>query len=250
MVDLLCGDCMSLMDGLEPRSIDMVLCDMPYGVTRNAWDDRLDLDALWEHYDRIVKPNGAIVLFASGMFTCDLMRSNPKAWRYNLIWRKTSPTGFLNAKRMPLRVHEDICVFYRRPPVYNPQMRAGPRKVSHAHHEGQLKKGASYGRCEVVDYDSVERYPVSVLEFATDKSRCALHPTQKPVALCEHLIRMYTNREGAVLDNCMGSGTTGIAAIRCGRDFIGMEKDPDYFRIAQERVESASAQLRLEVFDD
>lgn len=237
MVELLHGDCMSLMEDLEPCSVDMVLCDPPYGITKNAWDISIDMERLWERYKRVVKPNGAIVLFSSGMFTADLMGSNPKDWRYNLIWRKTHPTGFLNARRMPLRAHEDICVFYQKPPVYHPQMGTGPRKVATAHHKRNSKKGASYGGYEAVDYDSTQRYPVSVLEFASDKQRCALHPTQKPVALCEYLIRTFTDPGDTVLDNCMGSGTTGVAAIRCGRGFVGMEKDADFFRIAKERME-------------
>lgn len=194
--DLMLGDCLDLLGSIPDGSIDMVLCDLPYGMTRNAWDCEIDLDKLWRHYRRVVRPNGAVVLFASGMFTAKLMRSNPRIWRYNLVWRKTSPTGFLNAKKMPLRAHEDICVFYCRLPVYHPQMGTGPRKVSTARHKRASKKSTNYGDYGLSTYDSTERYPVSVLEFASDRQRCAIHPTQKPVALCEWLIRTYTDEGG------------------------------------------------------
>ena len=230
------GDCLELLEDVESGSIDMVLADLPYGMTRNAWDCELDLNALWGHYRRIVKPCGAVVLFASGMFTAKLMRSNPRMWRYNLVWRKTSPTGFLNAKKMPLRAHEDICVFYRRPPVYHPQMGTGTRKVSTARHKRASRQSTNYGDYGLNTYDSTERYPVSVLEFASDKQWCAIHPTQKPVALCEWLIRTYTDEGGVVLDNCMGSGSTGVAALRCGRRFVGIEKDEGYYQAAKERL--------------
>lgn len=234
---MMLGDCLELMAEIGPGSVDMVLCDPPYGMTRNAWDCEVDLGRLWEHYDRVVKEDGAIVLFASGMFTSRLMASNPSMWRYNLVWRKTTPTGFLNAKRMPLRAHEDICVFYRRLPTYNPQIGSGPRKVSTAHHARNSKPSSNYGAWHPTTYDSTERYPTSVLEFKTDKQRGgAHHPTQKPVALCEWLIRTYTNPGDVVLDSFMGSGSTGVAAVRCGRRFVGIEKDEGYYETALRRV--------------
>lgn len=235
--DLMLGDCLDLLGSIPDSSIDMVLCDLPYGMTRNAWDCEIDLDELWSHYRRVVKHNGAVVLFASGMFTSRLMASNPSMWRYNLVWRKTTPTGFLNAKRMPLRAHEDICVFYRKLPVYHPQMGTGPRKVSSASSQGPSRQSSNYGSYGSSSYDSTERYPTSVLEFASDKQRCAIHPTQKPVALCEWLIRTYTDEGGVVLDNCMGSGSTGVAAIHCGRRFVGIEKDEGYYTAALERLQ-------------
>lgn len=234
------GDCLQLMDRIPPESVDMVLCDLPYGITRNVWDCEIDLDDLWRSYRRVVKENGAIVLFAAGMFTARLMASNPSMWRYNLIWRKSNPTGFLNAGKMPLRAHEDICVFYRRLPTYNPQMGVGPRKVSTAHHRRASKKSTNYGDYAPRSYDSTERYPTSVLEFASDKQRCALHPTQKPVALCEWLIRTYTDEGEVVLDNCMGSGSTGVAALASNRRFLGIETDEAYFLAARSRLAEAA----------
>lgn len=233
---LLCGDCLELMKGIPDGSVDMVLCDLPYGNTRNSWDVKIDIATLWDQYRRIVKTTGAILLFGSGRFTAELMQSNPKEWRYNLIWEKTTPTGFLNAKRMPLRCHEDILVFYRQPPCYNPIMTKGIRKVSSAEHKRNSKIGSSYGKYKTTSYDSNIRYPRSVLHFSTDKQKSALHPTQKPVALLEFLIRMYTDENNLVLDNCMGSGSTGVACLRTGRKFIGMELDDKYFQIAQERI--------------
>ena len=237
---LYCGDCLELMKQIPDSSVDMILCDPPYGVTRNKWDSVLPLDQVWKEYNRIIKQNGAIALFAGGMFTARLMLSNEKMWHYNLIWEKTSPTGFLNAKRMPLRAHEDICIFYREAPTYNPQMGKGVRKVSTAAHKRNSKKGESYGAYKPVTYDSEKRYPRSVLCFKTDKQKSALHPTQKPVALLEYLIKTYTNPGDVVLDNCMGSGSTGVACVNTGRGFIGMEMDAAYFETAKQRIEDAA----------
>ena len=242
------GDCIEVMRDIKDGSIDMVLCDLPYGCTKNKWDSVIPFDGLWESYERIVKPDGAIVLFASGMFTAELMASNRRIWRYNLVWAKTTPTGFLNAKRMPLRSHEDVCVFYRKPPKYNPIMTKAQRKSSSAASGRGSKAAASYGDYGRTSYDSDERYPTSVLEFATDKQREALHPTQKPVALLRHLIAMYTDEGDAVLDNCMGSGSTGVACIGSGRRFVGIEADEGYYGIAKNRIENAAAQNRLDLF--
>lgn len=238
MTDVLkCGDCLTLLQELPPASVDLVLCDLPYGVSRNEWDTPLDLRRLWSEYRRVVKENGAIILFGSGMFTADLMLSNRKWWRYNLIWEKTTPTGFLNANRMPLRKHEDICVFYKKLPVYHPQKTQGHvRKISTAHHARNSKMGTGYGEHHAVTYDSTERYPGSVLKFPTDKQRSALHATQKPVALCEWIIRTYSDPGDTVLDNCMGSGTTCVAAKNTGRHYIGFEKNPDIFEVAKQRI--------------
>jgi len=235
-IDLRCGDCLDIMPQLD-TCVDMVLCDMPYGNTRNSWDVPLDLEAIWRQYRRIVKPDGAIVLFGSGRFTAALMNSNPRDWRYNLVWEKTAPTGFLNAKRMPLRAHEDILVFYRKPPKYNPVMSEGKRKVSTAQHKRNSKSGGSYGQYKAITYDSDKRYPRSVLHFPTDKQKSALHATQKPVALLEYLIRLYTDEGDLILDNCMGSGSTGVAAIRCNRRFLGIEIDTDMYITAARRIQ-------------
>ena len=230
------GDCLNSMDLIPPGSIDLILSDLPYGQTKSKWDKRIDLGKLWKEYERIIKPNGAIILFASGMFTAELMKSNPKMWRYNLVWEKTSPTGFLNAKRMPLRAHEDICIFYKKMPVYNPQMSRGVRKVATAAHKRNSKSGDSYGKYRKVGYDSDKRYPRSVMKFKTDKQTAAYHSAQKPVALLEYLIRMYSNEGDIVLDSCMGSGSTGVACARTRRKFIGIEIDDTAFNQAFERV--------------
>ena len=234
------GDCLEVMKNIEYGSVDLILCDLPYGITaRNKWDVVIPFDKLWEQYNRIIKGNGAIVLFGSGMFTSSLMQSNPKMWRYNLIWHKTTPTGFLNANRMPLRAHEDIVVFYKSLPTYNPKKTTGhERKVSKAEHKINSKKTDDYGEHGLATYDSTERYPTSVLTFSTDKQKAALHPTQKPIALLEWLIKTYTNEGEVVLDNCMGSGSTGVAALNTNRNFIGIELDEGYFKIAKKRIES------------
>lgn len=245
---LINGNCLELMKRIPDKQIDMILCDLPYGVTsRNRWDSQLPLVDLWQEYKRIIKNNGAILLFAQGMFTAKLMTSNPEMWRYNLIWEKTQPTGFLNAKRMPLRSHEDICVFYKKLPVYNPQKTTGhTRKVSSAEHKRNCKETTDYGKHDFTSYDSTERYPLSVLKmpqdidtvitFSKDTQKEALHPTQKPVALCEYLIKTFSNEGDLILDNCMGSGTTGVAAMNTNRDFIGIELDKNYYNIALNRI--------------
>lgn len=245
--ELILGDCLDILPEIEANTIDFVLTDMPYGITRNDWDNLIDLNDLWKQLMRVVKRNGAIVLFSSGMFTAKLMTSNPSMWRYNLIWNKTHSTGFLNAKKMPMRAHEDICVFYQKLPTYNPQMTIGERKVSAAWHQGKSKKSMNYGDYGASSYDSTERYPTSVLGFTSDKQHCSLHPTQKPVALCEWLIRTYTNKGETVLDFTMGSGTTGVACANTRRNFIGIEINQDYFRLAEKRINEALCQLRLDI---
>lgn len=242
-------DCFNVMSNIPDKSIDMILCDLPYGVTaRNKWDSVLDLNELWKNYKRIIKDTGAIILFGQGMFTAQLMVSNTNMWRYNLIWEKTQPTGFLNAKRMPLRNHEDICVFYKKAPTYNPQKTLGhTKKTSTAQHKRNSKMSTDYSGYKLQDYESSERYPLSVIKmpeemdsvitFAKDTQKEALHPTQKPVALCEYLIRSFSNEGDLILDNCMGSGTTGIACLNTDRKFIGIEKDTEIFDIAKNRLE-------------
>lgn len=248
MAELYCGDCLELMDTVKDKSVDMVLCDLPYGVLNRKneaakWDCQIDLRVLWKHYNRVVKENGAIVLFGSGMFTADLMHSNSKMWRYNLIWDKCATTGFLNAKKMPLRRHEDIVVFYRNLPVYNPQMqKCEPHKRNHT--RGNFSnpiKNSCYGDfLEVPTIVSDEKFPTSIVRFSKEHCNGKLfHPTQKPVALLEWLIRSYTNKNDVVLDNCMGSGSTGVACVRTNRSFIGMEKERKYFEIAQDRIYEA-----------
>lgn len=238
MICLKRGDCLELMKEIPDKSIDMILCDLPFGQTaRNKWDYVIPFDLLWKQYNRIIKDNGAIVLFANGMFTADLIQSNRKMWRYNLVWEKAQPTGFLNANRMPLRAHEDICVFYKKLPTYNPQKTTGhSRKVTKAEHRKSCKDSPDYNGFGLTSYDSTERYPRSVLRFSKDIQKSAVHPTQKPVALLEYLIKTYTNEDDTVLDNCMGSGSTGVACVNTERKFIGFELDSHFYEIAQERI--------------
>lgn len=224
------GNCLELMTDVPNKSIDLIFCDLPYGVTKNKWDSVIDLPSLWKQYERIIKNNGAIVLFGQDKFSAKLMLSNEKLHRYNIIWQKTSPTGFLNAKRMPLRSHEDILVFYKEMPTYNPQKTTGhERKVSTAMHKRDSIKTTNYGEHGLTTYDSTERYPKSVWTFKTDKQKEAIHPTQKPIALCEEIIKTYTNIGEVVLDNCVGSGTTIIACENTGRYCIAMENDKELY---------------------
>lgn len=229
------GDCLEVMQRIPDKSVDMILCDLPYGTTRNKWDSVIDLDRLWVQYKRIIKANGAIVLTAQTPFDKVLGCSNLEWLKYEWIWRKEAGTGFLNAKKAPLKEHENILVFYGKAPTYIPQMVAGKAYTcTKGHH------GSSYGK-DVVDVIVTEntgvRYPKTVLEFSRDKDK--VHPTQKPVALFEYLIKTYTNEGEIVLDNCIGSGTTAIACINTGRQFIGIEQDENYVKIARERIEKA-----------
>jgi site-specific DNA-methyltransferase (adenine-specific) len=209
MVKLIRGDCLAEMAKLAPGSVDMVLCDLPYGTTRNAWDTVIPLPELWAEYERIAKPSAAIVLFAQSPFDKMLGASNLKALRYEWIWRKNVPTGFLNANRSPLKDHENVLVFYRKSPVYNAQKKAAQRPYTVNARQGAGNYGRFGVRPNVGDVIT-DRHPRTVLDFKSDRG---LHPTQKPVALCEYLIRTYTNEGDTVLDNTMGSGTTGVAPL-------------------------------------
>lgn len=233
MIDIKNGDCLELMPHISPQSVDMILCDLPYGSTKNKWDTIVPFDKLWEQYNRIITNNGVIALFCDGLFMANLMLSNTKMWRYNLVWSKGHGSDFLNANVKPLKSHEEIAIFYKKKPVYNKQYKKGkPYICTAGSHSG------NYG-----DYTSVttvsdgKRNPLTVLEFSRDKSK--LHPTQKPVALLEWLIKTYTNEGMTVLDNCMGSGSTGVACANTNRNFIGMELDENYFEIAKERIDKA-----------
>lgn len=230
---LLQGDCLELMQNIPDKSIDMILCDLPYGTTENKWDNVIDLELLWGAYRRIIKDNGAIVLFAQTPFDKVLGSSNLKMLRYEWIWEKHAPTGFLNAKKMPLKVHENILVFYKKLPIYNPQFTDGKpytaKQGTHSSNYGKRKDN-------VVSINDGYRYPRDILKFKHDKER--LHPTQKPVELLEYLIKTYTNENMLVLDNCMGSGSTGIACLNTNRRFIGIELDKAYFQIAEDRIKN------------
>lgn len=230
------GDCLEIMPKLESGLMDMILCDLPYGLTQNKWDSPLQLDKLWEQYNRLIKINGAIVLFGSQPFTSMLIASNIKYFRYSLVWEKTTPTGFLNANKMPLRIHEDILVFYKSLPVYNPQKTSGHKPVNH--YIKHTNDGTNYGKTAVgvSGGGQTERYPVSILKFKTDKQKQQLHPTQKPIALCRYLIETFSDVGDTILDSCAGSGTTGAAAEECGRNSIMIEKEATYCEIITKRM--------------
>ena len=230
------GDCLELMKDIPDGAVDMILCDLPYGCTRNKWDSVIPLDRLWEQYERVIKENGAIILFSAEPFTSFLVTSNVRLFRYDLIWHKAQGSDFLNANRKPLRAHENICVFYKKQPTYNAQKTDGkPYKVKSGD-----KTSSNYGKFNV-NYHSEnkdgKRFPLTVLCFCGENKRRTQHPTQKPIALLEWLIKTYSNEGETVLDNCMGSGSTGIACINTGRNFIGIELDKDYFAIAKKRIE-------------
>ena len=232
------GDCLDVMKNIDDESIDMILCDLPYNTNKrrttwNLWDCEINLDELWKHYNRIIKGNGAIVLFSQGLFSAQLIMSNPKNYKYEWIWQKEQGTGFLNAKRMPLRNHENILVFYKKQPIYNPQMREGKPYTT-----TKGSKSSNYASTDkiVTTENKGERYPLTVLNFKRDKDK--FHPTQKPIDLLEYLIKTYTNEGMMILDNCMGSGSTGVACMNANRKFIGIELDENYFNIAKERIEN------------
>lgn len=242
------GDCLDVMQGLPDGSVDMVLCDLPYGTTQNKWDSIINLDLLFSEYRRLIKPNGAIVLTSSGMFTAKLMLQAPDIYKYKMIWVKSKATNFLNAKKQPLRKYEDICVFYKAQPTYHPQMFAGE-----SYDKGVRKEQltGSYGEFEPRHVKSDgSRYPTDVVYFKTAESEGAVyHPTQKPVELGRYLIRTFTNPGDIVLDNACGSGSFCVSAVLEGRSFIGIEKNEDvalfkkqpidYIAISNERIHKA-----------
>ena len=235
---LLKGDCLDLMPYIPSASVDMILTDLPYGITKNKWDIQIPLDKLWKEYNRIIKDNGPIVLMAGGLFTAELMISNKKMWRYNLVWQKRHPTNFLNAHKMPLRIHEDICIFYKKPPVYYPQkinncppVHTYTKKSSDGSNYNKTKIGISGG-------GSTSRFPTSIITFANDTQRSSLHPTQKPVKLFEYLIKTFSDQGDTILDNCAGSGTTAEAAEKTGRNSILIETNPLYCNRIFERMKN------------
>ena len=298
------GNCLELMAKLPDNSVDMILCDLPYGTTQCKWDTIIPLDKLWVQYNRVCKKNGAIVLTAAQPFTSNLIMSNPKYFKYNWIWEKSKATGYLNAKKMPMRAHEDVCVFYRKPPTYNPQMVQGtPYDKGTAHrptgvYGAQGLKEKTKKRKEIakmlkgkdkmeslklvrLEMDKMKlawtiidktetmieaiiktikplkttvknksglRYPRTVQYFKTAESegkKSVIHPTQKPVALFEYLIKTYTNSGDLVLDNCIGSGTTAIACINTGRDYIGMELEEKYYKKCVDRINQHKQKLQI-----
>lgn len=259
-IQLYQGDCLELMKQIPDKSIDMVTCDLPYGTTRCGFDRIIPFEPLWKQYKRIIKDHGAILLFSQQPFTTDLIMSNRKMFRYEIIWNKTLPTGFLNAKKMPMRYHENICVFYKHLPTYNPQMRTVERNDigRERRNSGKADQYNEFRKDDWKWVETGERYPSDVLEYElpeeledvvkfsnwngalfgnTDKT--VKHPTAKPVDLLEYLIKTYTSKRETVLDSCMGSGSTGVACVNTSRNFIGMELDENYFQIAKERIEKA-----------
>ena len=240
MIKLYNGDCLVEMNKIEDKSVDLILCDLPYGSTQCSWDSIIPFYKLWEQYNRVLKDTGIVVLFSSGLFTIDLINSNRKDFKYKLIWKKNVPTGMSSAKYRPMKYYEEICVFYKKKGTYNPQMK--PR-------EGVGKACYNYdhycGDSNHVSYEKVKkRYdpdwvqPSDILEFNVVPNRNGkVHPTQKPIELLEWLIKTYSNENDLVLDNTMGSGSTGVACINLNRDFIGIEMDETYFKISEQRIQ-------------
>ena len=238
MIDLYCGDCLEIMKQISDKSVDMILCDLPYGTTACKWDTIIPFDKLWEQYNRIIKDNGAIVLFGSEPFASYLRMSNLKMYRYDWIWQKTKYSNFLCLKKQPAKNYENICVFYKKQPTYNPQMLKGKAYVDKKRQRlicHQQKLGVHNREKPVVNIGT--RYPNATIFFNNGNNH-NVHPTQKPVPLCEYLVKTYTNEGDIVLDNCMGSGTTGVACKHLNRNFIGIELDEHYFEIAKNRIES------------
>jgi len=236
---LICDDCITAMKKLEPFSVDFLFTDPPYGSTRCRWDSPLDLDAFWNEANRIVKPNGCKAIFAQTPFDKVLGCSNLSQLRYEWIWEKNQATGHLNANKMPMKAHEQILIFYRSLPTYHPRMSHGhKRKVSTAAHKRNSSHSDVYNYYGNTTYDSTDRYPRDVLHGKTDKQICALHPTQKPVWLCEYMILTYTDPGDTVLDCCMGSASIGVACLNTGRNYIGIDNDPHWYDVAKTRLES------------
>ena len=245
-------DCLECMKRLPENSIDMILCDLPYKMTQNSWDFYIPLDKLWEQYNRIIKTNGTIVLTSQGFFTAKLIMSQPKLYRYSWVWEKSKPTNFLNAKKQPLRKHENVCIFYKKQPVYNPQMTEG-EPYDKGIRKNQLS--GSYGDFSPVHVKSEgKRYPTDIIYFKTAESEGeVVHPTQKPVELGRYFVRTYTNVGDVVLDNTCGSGSFLVSALMEGRNFIGIEKNEnvtlfkkesiDYIEVSKKRLQKAWDQL-------
>lgn len=230
------GDCLEYMKEIPDGSVDMILCDLPYGMTQNKWDSYIPLDKLWEQYNRIIKTNGAIVLTSNGVFTAKLILSQPNIYKYKWVWEKSKPTNFLNAKKQPLRKHEDVCVFYKKQPVYHPQMTKGE-----PYDKGKRKNQqcGNYGDFESVHVASDgERYPTDIIYVKTAESEGpVLHPTQEPIELGRYMVRTYTNPGDIVLDNTFGSGSFLVAALMEGRNFIGIEKNEDVALFKREEID-------------
>lgn len=239
-ISLYYGDCLEVMPYLASEGVkaDLILADPPYGTTHCRWDSVIDIPKMWAAIDGVCRDNTPVLLFCQQPFTSVLGNSNLRCLRYDWVWEKTTATGFLNAKRMPLKSHENVLVFYRKLPFYHPIKSTGHcRKVVSSLHRQKCRQGEIYREHnQFSDYDSTERFPRTVLKFSTDKQNCCLHPTQKPVALLEYLIRTYTREGDLVIDFAMGSGSTGVACRNLGRKFIGIEKEDVIFEVAKERL--------------
>ena len=248
MIDLRKGDCLELMKDIPDKSIDSILADLPYGTTQCKWDTVIPFEPLWQQYKRIIKPNGAIVLTASQPFTSALVMSNPKMFKYCWVWEKQQGTNPLLSKKQPMKVHEDIVVFYDKQCLYNPQMTEGTPYSAFITDKAKTT-GDVMGNAKSIHRDnpSGTRYPRSVQKFNTPRVRGG-HPTQKPLELMKYLISTYSNENDMVLDNTMGSGTTGVACINTNRNFIGMELDDKYFEIAEARINEAATAKQLQLF--
>jgi len=231
------GDCLEVMKDIPDKSVDMILCDLPYGTTACRWDVVIPFEPLWEQYERVIKDNGAIVLTASQPFTSALIMSNPKMFKYEWIWLKTRASNFQNARRMPMKRHENVCVFYKKPPTYNLELKKldtpiiSSRKNKGGELLGKFTDSGSYFQKET-------GFKFSDIKFSNPNNG-NVHPTQKPVPLLEYLIKTYTNEGETVLDNCMGSGSTGVACLNTNRNFVGIEIDDKYFDIAKRRISEA-----------
>ena len=229
---LLQGDCLELMKQVPDKSIDLILCDLPYGTTKCKWDVVIPFDKLWAQYNRIIKDNGAIVLFGNEPFSSQLRLSNLKNYKYDWVWDKKRGSNFATVKIRPFNSFENIMVFYKKQPTYNPQMWKSTPYTCKQGYVGVAKQTGLY-RDDVITVNNGDRYPLTILSFSKETG---LHPTQKPVALLEYLIKTYTNEGDTVLDNCMGSGSTGVACKNTNREFIGMELDEKYYKVACERL--------------
>jgi DNA modification methylase len=247
-VKLMHGDCLELMETLPDASVDMILCDLPYGTTACKWDTVIPFEPLWAQYRRIAKRNAAIVLTAAMPFAAALLMSNPKEFRYEWVWHKNRATGHLDAKKRPMRCHENILVFGKKLPDYVPQKTLGHKAAGLTTRATNNNVYGKEGRPNTWGA-TTERYPRDVQGFdcVNNDDPDRSHPTQKPVALMEYMIRTYTNEGDTVMDNCMGSGTTGVACLNTGRNFIGIERDAGYFQIASSRIENAQSQARLDL---
>lgn len=241
-------DCLEGMLRIDDKSIDCIICDVPYGTTQCHWDSIIPFEPMWKQINRVIKDNGAILLFSSQPFTSALIMSNPKMFKYEWIWQKTHPKGHLNAKKMPMRAHENIEVFYKKPPIYNPQITHGhKRKVANTNYIRESDGDSCYGR-EVrnTSYDSTDRYPLDVQVFSNADQTNKIHRTQKPVEIYEYFLKTYTNKGDTALDFAAGSMTLAIAAINTGRNYICFEKDKDIFSLGSQRVKEHLAQQLLQ----